>query len=175
MSRASIKQFHSTLQHLGFTSYAEYLQSEHWKDVKTRYRASKMPKYCKVCKAPYQVLHHRTYERLGAERLHDLIPLCHLHHKQLHVREDRLSKRGLTRETRKALTGLRKNNKLMKGHHYYFNGMLQCPDCGRCRWLSGLCTCGAFLLGPRKLPYYVDKTKRTWKIDKESNALLLVE
>ncbi len=31
-------------------------------------------------------LHHRTYKRLGRERLNDLVPLCKAHHEQAHQR-----------------------------------------------------------------------------------------
>jgi predicted adenine nucleotide alpha hydrolase (AANH) superfamily ATPase len=32
--------------------YAEYLRSDHWRAVKQRYRNSKMPKRCSICKDP---------------------------------------------------------------------------------------------------------------------------
>lgn len=64
--------------------YAAYLRSPHWRDVKRRYRASKLPKKCKVCGEAMYDLHHRTYKRLGNERLADLVPLCRTHHQGLH-------------------------------------------------------------------------------------------
>lgn len=65
-------------------SYAAYLRSDHWQNVKTRYRTSKLPQSCVVCGAERVDLHHRTYERLGRERLTDLVPLCREHHGEAH-------------------------------------------------------------------------------------------
>lgn len=67
--------------------YQAYLRSPHWQDVRRRYWASKMPKNCAVCgrnDVPRD-LHHRTYKRLGKERLHDLVPLCRQCHDETHV------------------------------------------------------------------------------------------
>jgi hypothetical protein len=65
-------------------SYAAYLRSDHWRDVKKRYRASAMPQACVVCGEARVDLHHRTYERLGHEELTDLVPLCRQHHGEAH-------------------------------------------------------------------------------------------
>jgi hypothetical protein len=81
------KRFFSKLNDLGFDTYMEYLLSDHWHDVKARYRSSKLPQECLVCFDPNVDLHHRTYKRLGAERLNDLVPLCRLHHEQAHELE----------------------------------------------------------------------------------------
>lgn len=54
-----------------------YLNSEHWEDVKRRYRESKHPWVCYVCGTTVHLqLHHKTYERIGCEELTDLIPMC---------------------------------------------------------------------------------------------------
>ena len=65
--------------------YSKYLQSEHWADLKRRYRASKLPQVCRVCGCPRVQMHHVTYKRLGAEWLNDLVPLCGDHHWAVHV------------------------------------------------------------------------------------------
>jgi hypothetical protein len=71
------------LRELGFSRYEEYLESDHWQDVRRRYRASGRPWVCR-CGARPKALHHRTYERLGAELLDDLEPICPPCHRKLH-------------------------------------------------------------------------------------------
>lgn len=68
----------------GVSNYREYLASPHWKDVRRRYRTSKKPQGCAVCGERWSELHHRTYRRLGRERLSDLVPLCRQHHEAAH-------------------------------------------------------------------------------------------
>ena len=59
------------------SEYETYLQSDHWRDVKARMRASKYLQRCYVCGSAGPLdLHHKTYKRLGMERLNDLIWLC---------------------------------------------------------------------------------------------------
>lgn len=69
------------------TLYAEYLQSEHWRAFKSLYRVSEYPQACINCGDPEYELHHKTYERLGAELFTDVVPLCRGHHKAAHKRE----------------------------------------------------------------------------------------
>lgn len=63
--------------------YADYLASAHWTATKARYRASEHPQACK-CGSARVSLHHKTYVRLGAERLTDLEPVCTSCHEALH-------------------------------------------------------------------------------------------
>lgn len=66
--------------------YGEYLFSEHWKDVKSRFWQSRMPKSCFVCGSHEQLqLHHKTYKRLFRERLTDLVLLCDTCHSGVHI------------------------------------------------------------------------------------------
>lgn len=78
-------QFKERLQNLGFQSYSGYLAGQHWQDFKHAYRVSTRPQLCAVCASPSIELHHHTYERLGAEWLKDVIPLCRDHHEAVHV------------------------------------------------------------------------------------------
>ncbi len=58
-------------------SYQQYLQSPHWK--RTRKRALKAGRYkCANCGTSQTILetHHRSYQRMGHERLTDLIIYC---------------------------------------------------------------------------------------------------
>lgn len=82
--------FSQKITALGFSSYEEYLESEWWKTFRKKFFRSRVTKkYCLVCAGDgeynYTVeLHHLTYDRLGAERLKDVIPLCREHHEQVH-------------------------------------------------------------------------------------------
>jgi hypothetical protein len=79
-----------TYRSLGFASYSEYLRSSHWRDIQTRYRESDLPQNCYCCGDGESVhLHHKTYERIGAEDLTDLVPLCPRCHALVHVLERR--------------------------------------------------------------------------------------
>ena len=71
---------------LGLKNYAQYLVSDDWKETRESYRASNKPQSCAVCYAPNVDLHHKSYARLGRERLDDLAPLCRRHHDELHER-----------------------------------------------------------------------------------------
>lgn len=65
--------------------YAEYLRSDHWAEVRRRYRKVR-PWKCDRCDSSEKSLdlHHRTYKRLGRERLDDLVPLCRTCHQDIH-------------------------------------------------------------------------------------------
>jgi hypothetical protein len=72
------------LKNLGYGSYREYLESDHWRALRARYRASRLPQRCLGCDSPHFQLHHRSYTRLGCELLEDLLPLCGDCHKRVH-------------------------------------------------------------------------------------------
>ncbi len=74
----------SRLKKLGYKTYSEYLSSPHWRDLKRRYKASNLKQTCAVCDETHIELHHNTYERMGAEFLTDLTPLCRVHHEEEH-------------------------------------------------------------------------------------------
>lgn len=61
---------------IGPGRYHEYIQSQDWYETCLRYRCSGLPQQCYACGDPRSSIYHRTYERLGDERLTDLIPLC---------------------------------------------------------------------------------------------------
>lgn len=66
--------------------YQEYLKTDHWQNVKLRYYQSKLPKTCYICGTKeHRNLHHKSYKRIGNERLTDLIVLCEKHHHECHV------------------------------------------------------------------------------------------
>ena len=86
LSKRQAKLLKRSLQDLGYRTYGEYLVSDLFYSVKERFRASNLPQSCRVCHAPNVDLHHKTYARLGNEKLDDLIPLCRDHHDELHER-----------------------------------------------------------------------------------------
>lgn len=82
--RRRFLSFKDQLKELGFDSYSKYLASPHWKGVRVDYESSDLPQFCLGCKSNRFELHHRTYTRLGNEKLVDLIPLCRECHKKVH-------------------------------------------------------------------------------------------
>lgn len=89
MQDAGYITFRSRLEALGFDSYGAYLASPHWKGLRAKYRQSGRPQRCSVCRSHRFQLHHLTYERLGAELLDDLVPLCRWCHDKTHGAERR--------------------------------------------------------------------------------------
>lgn len=72
---------------LGYDSYKQYLQSEHWSNIKNRFYNSKLFNGgCDCCgESNCRLnLHHKTYKRLGREKLDDLIAVCDRCHKEIH-------------------------------------------------------------------------------------------
>ena len=66
------------------TNYKEYINSIEWDEKRSlRFRMDGFR--CHMCGSPMNLeCHHITYERLGNERLSDLITLCSKCHKRLH-------------------------------------------------------------------------------------------
>jgi hypothetical protein len=64
--------------------YQEYLKTRHWTALSAvaKLRAGNR---CQICNGTEDLqVHHRTYERLGCERLSDLTVLCKKHHHMAH-------------------------------------------------------------------------------------------
>lgn len=71
-------------------SYFDYISSSHWNDLKDRYRKSKLIQCCVACGSVDNLhYHHKSYKRLGHERLSDIVPLCRAHHEAVHVLTNR--------------------------------------------------------------------------------------
>lgn len=67
--------------------YRSYIRSPAWEEVKRRFYRSRLYRgRCEACLATDKPLdlHHKTYTRLGYERLSDLIPLCRECHEKTH-------------------------------------------------------------------------------------------
>lgn len=68
----------------GAMNYNAYLQGEHWKLMR-RLRREVDNEQCAVCGCKDKLnVHHKTYERIGAEKLGDLITLCYECHGKYH-------------------------------------------------------------------------------------------
>ena len=93
---AGTKSIPARLRILGFASYREYLASPHWAEVKLRF-GEHSPRQCAACHKPNirLALHHKTYKRLGREKMDDLVYLCDGCHQEVH-RSAKGSLRGRT-------------------------------------------------------------------------------
>ena len=69
-------------------AYADYIRSPEWSATRSRFLRSRLfTGRCVVCgrRAPTFDVHHKTYRRLGHERLTDLQALCRRCHDRVHV------------------------------------------------------------------------------------------
>lgn len=66
--------------------YRSYIRSDAWREKREEMkRRSKRGYKCWCCSSTERLdLHHRTYKRLGNERLSDLMWLCRSCHEELH-------------------------------------------------------------------------------------------
>ncbi len=66
--------------------YAEYLKTQEW--IRRRMVKLEISEYrCQLCNSSEDLnVHHRTYERLGCEKMGDLLVLCRDCHKLFHER-----------------------------------------------------------------------------------------
>lgn len=74
------------LLRLGFATYADYLQSDLWQDIRKRVLALRSDRRCDNCEKERAVqVHHRTYDEktLRGLRLDRLVPLCRKCHEQI--------------------------------------------------------------------------------------------
>lgn len=74
----------SEAERLAELDYSDYLKTAHWQSL--RIQALERAGYrCQVCNSPARLeVHHRTYERRGAEHLTDLTVLCAKCHSKFH-------------------------------------------------------------------------------------------
>lgn len=74
------------LRRLGYPDYQSYIGSPEWASTRSRYwEDPDTLKTCAVCGTTEALaLHHRTYDRVGAEHLDDLTPACPNCHRLIH-------------------------------------------------------------------------------------------
>lgn len=81
------RQFYGSGDPLPKMPYDEYLQSRHWQGVR-HYALLRADNRCQICNSTDRLeVHHRTYERRGAEDYRDVIALCHKCHSKFHNKE----------------------------------------------------------------------------------------
>jgi len=100
-------------------TYLEYLQTDHWKDIRKRFWLSKLHHgECQVCGAKTNLqVHHKTYKRIGKEHLNDLCLLCSKCHTKTHELDKRRTKgilRGATKRLRKNRIERKQRTALLK-------------------------------------------------------------
>lgn len=72
-------------------SYIQYLKTIHWSNIKNKKLL--INPCCQECGSSIKLnIHHKTYKRLGKEKLTDLVTLCHKHHSKLHKDKKLLKK-----------------------------------------------------------------------------------
>lgn len=81
---------------LGYKRYAEYLDSGHWAQMRSRYLIGRR---CACGKLATQ-LHHLTYENLGAETQTDFEALCDRCHRGRHSKRPARRKQQPRRPSR---------------------------------------------------------------------------
>lgn len=90
-------------------SYTKYLKTDHW--AKIRLEKLLLNPVCEKCDSAINLnLHHKTYCRLGKEKLTDIITLCQPCHIKLHKEIRRLRKLNRKTNRKSYLVG----NKVMK-------------------------------------------------------------
>jgi hypothetical protein len=87
MTRRSKRTFWGKLRSLGYTTYGEYLESDHWKEVRSWFWARNKNRHCRGCSGKPEQIHHVTYKRLGAEKPYDLVAVCRSCHEAVHESE----------------------------------------------------------------------------------------
>ena len=72
---------------LSAAEYPAYIKSKKWARKKQEYWTSGRSTNCYICDRPRNAsfhMHHKTYDRLGAEHLDDLSPVCRACHTAIH-------------------------------------------------------------------------------------------
>lgn len=64
------------LKQLGYSSFNDYLNSNHWNLIKQNYKSSGRPLNCYICNSNNTQIHHKTYKNIGKESLDDLVTTC---------------------------------------------------------------------------------------------------
>ena len=68
-------------------SYADYLKTKHWKNIREKKIKDANNKCQLCCKTNNLHVHHRTYENIGNENNKDLVVLCQKSHSKFHNKQ----------------------------------------------------------------------------------------
>lgn len=102
--------------------YRSYLKSQKWQSQKDKLFTSRRKYQCEVCRSLEHLhVHHKSYKRVGAEKLSDLCYLCAACHQFLHfLLKAKVSTRYNTWNTVKKLKKrcLRNRLKYLKQRRY---------------------------------------------------------
>ena len=71
-------------------TYHDYLQTERWKEFRKTVLEHYGKKCCRCGREAWLNIHHLTYERLGCEKLSDVIVLCKECHMAEHAKQVRI-------------------------------------------------------------------------------------
>jgi hypothetical protein len=94
-------------------TYKEYLLTDHWGKIKRRFfKSSYSHGRCYFCQSRRVQLHHKTYERLGKERLSDLVEVCRKHHLAVHNKEIKFRRRKRAKKIKGNMTKKQMDNAL---------------------------------------------------------------
>lgn len=93
--------------------YIKYIQSTRWRKKRDQFMKSNLPKDCFVCgvRSSSMDLHHRTYKRLGNEKLTDLVLVCRSCHGKIHEYAKLHPNKGLWHATSRVRRAARKKFK----------------------------------------------------------------
>lgn len=108
------------LKALGFASYRDYLKSDHWQEFRARVlresaAAKKLRRrhgkiVCSFCFSDTKFnLHHKTYKRLGKERMDDVAIICDDCHEASHARHEANPRKGLWNATKRTQKTIRRS------------------------------------------------------------------
>ncbi len=75
-----------------YENYSNFIRSNAWRSKRKKFLASKLfTGCCWICGSKNRIqVHHKTYVRIGKEKLNDLVALCENCHNELH---DKLSEK----------------------------------------------------------------------------------
>lgn len=85
-------------------TYTQYLQSNHWQDVKNKAESRPNYKKCEFCSSKQVELHHTTYKWMyTVNELRAIVSLCRKHHQEIHdlAKTTNVSVRVATNKLRK--------------------------------------------------------------------------
>lgn len=79
-----VKNINKYVKNLGFEFYSDYINSKHWKEYKNNVYKNKK-NCCEICGSEKRlIVHHKTYERLGEEKILDTMIVCAKCHDAIH-------------------------------------------------------------------------------------------
>ena len=72
-------------RNLAGMTYGEYLESDHWQQVKDKAKSRPNYQKCEFCNSTEVELHHTSYKWLLTDNeLRVIISLCRVHHQEIH-------------------------------------------------------------------------------------------